>query len=252
MSIILFYLKLFQPWPALLIIFVLQIISPVKLKSCIQLSWVVELIFVFTISSLLISLFNSSFQNYLFFHPVICLYSYCPDYLCYIMILFVISFITYWTHRFSHKLKYIWEYVHKFHHKQTTMNVFSSAFLHPLEVVFNSSVSVYCCMGLFGMGVEQTFVILYIIAVLAYFQHSNIKTPYWLGYYLVRPEMHKRHHEFLHHKNNYSLLPIWDIIFNTFENPQQSPQYFGFSQPVERYRPSMGVVALRDWLFSLI
>jgi sterol desaturase/sphingolipid hydroxylase (fatty acid hydroxylase superfamily) len=52
------------------------------------------------------------------------------------------------------------------------------------------------------------------------FQHANIKTPQWLGYFIQRPEMHNVHHARGIHRYNYADLPLWDIVFGTFLNPK--------------------------------
>ncbi len=44
-----------------------------------------------------------------------------------------------------------------------------------------------------------------------------MRTPHWLGYLIVRSEMHRIHHERDRHSNNYG-LPVWDLIFGTYEN----------------------------------
>ena len=53
----------------------------------------------------------------------------------------------------------------------------------------------------------------------AMFQHANIRTPKWLGYIIQRPESHGVHHARGVHRYNYSDLPLWDIVFGTFRNP---------------------------------
>jgi sterol desaturase/sphingolipid hydroxylase (fatty acid hydroxylase superfamily) len=56
----------------------------------------------------------------------------------------------------------------------------------------------------------------------------NIKTPHWMGYIFQRPEMHRIHHERSKHYNNFSDLPIWDMIFGTYENPKKRDMTCGF------------------------
>jgi sterol desaturase/sphingolipid hydroxylase (fatty acid hydroxylase superfamily) len=63
---------------------------------------------------------------------------------------------------------------------------------------------------------------------LGIFQHTNIKTPQWLGYIIQRPESHTVHHAKGIHKYNYSDLPIFDIIFGTFKNPKYHEHETGF------------------------
>jgi sterol desaturase/sphingolipid hydroxylase (fatty acid hydroxylase superfamily) len=52
-----------------------------------------------------------------------------------------------------------------------------------------------------------------------------IRTPYWLGFIFQRPESHQTGH----HRHNYSDLPIWDLLFGTFDDPRDNPPSCGFS-----------------------
>ena len=69
---------------------------------------------------------------------------------------------------------------------------------------------------------------------LGIFQHANLKTPAWLGYLVVRPESHARHHERGVHAKNYSDLPLWDLLFGTFENPATWNGLAGFYSGASR------------------
>ncbi len=60
------------------------------------------------------------------------------------------------------------------------------------------------------------------------FQHANIKTPPWIGYIIQRPESHAVHHAKGIHAFNYSDLPLFDIIFDTFRNPSKYVEETGF------------------------
>ena len=66
------------------------------------------------------------------------------------------------------------------------------------------------------------------ILVIQTFEHTNVKTPRWLGYIIARPENHMLHHARDQHHSNYSDLPIVDMLFGTFENPVVAPTEFGF------------------------
>jgi sterol desaturase/sphingolipid hydroxylase (fatty acid hydroxylase superfamily) len=76
------------------------------------------------------------------------------------------------------------------------------------------------CLTL-GVGVDPQAVTIILVttSLLSIFQHSNIRTPRWLGYIVQRPESHTVHHGRGVHARNYSDLPIFDILFGTFENP---------------------------------
>lgn len=43
---------------------------------------------------------------------------------------------------------------------------------------------------------------------------------------------HPSHHE--RHRNNYSDLPLWDMVFGTFENPQEMMDHAGFYKGASR------------------
>ena len=73
---------------------------------------------------------------------------------------------------------------------------------------------------------------LIIVATYNLFIHADLKTPYWLGYLLQRPEMHRVHHKHLHHAQNYG-LSIWDLLFGTFNNPDKYIQNVGFDEKRE-------------------
>jgi sterol desaturase/sphingolipid hydroxylase (fatty acid hydroxylase superfamily) len=52
------------------------------------------------------------------------------------------------------------------------------------------------------------------------FYHWNVRTPRRVGYLLQRPESHCVHHQAGVHAFNYADLPLWDMAFGTFRNPQ--------------------------------
>lgn len=62
------------------------------------------------------------------------------------------------------------------------------------------------------------------------FYHWNVKTPTWVGYLIQRPEAHCVHHEEGRHSSNYGDLPIWDILFGTFHNPDAFDARCGFGE----------------------
>lgn len=70
--------------------------------------------------------------------------------------------------------------------------------------------------------------VMLITTFLSVFQHSNIRTPHWLGYIVQRPESHSQHHARGVHAKNYSDLPLFDILFGTFYNPRNFAAEAGF------------------------
>ena len=79
-----------------------------------------------------------------------------------------------------------------------------------------------------GLSAQAVTVFLFVTMFLGIFQHTNIKTPQWLGYLVQRPESHTIHHGKGLHRYNYSDLPIFDILFGTFRNPKSYEMDTGF------------------------
>ena len=71
-----------------------------------------------------------------------------------------------------------------------------------------------------GLSPQAVTLFLFVTMFLGIFQHTNIRTPRWLGYIVQRPESHTIHHGKGLHRYNYSDLPIFDILFGTFRNPK--------------------------------
>ena len=57
----------------------------------------------------------------------------------------------------------------------------------------------------------------------------EVSFPRWLGFVFQRPESHCVHHQQDLHSYNYSDLPIWDMMFGTFLNPQNFDAKCGFA-----------------------
>jgi sterol desaturase/sphingolipid hydroxylase (fatty acid hydroxylase superfamily) len=79
-----------------------------------------------------------------------------------------------------------------------------------------------------GVSAEAALIANLTATFCSLFQHSNIRTPRWLGYLVQRPESHAAHHERGVHAHNYSDLPLWDMVFGTFRHPASAPREAGF------------------------
>ena len=81
-------------------------------------------------------------------------------------------------------------------------------------------------------------------AVGEFFYHTNVKTPHWVGYFFQRPEMHRIHHEYERHQNNYGDITWWDMLFGTYQNPDEFVSRCGFDAIREEQLVPM--LAFRD------
>ena len=132
----------------------------------------------------------------------------------------VYEFVHYWYHRAAHRYDWLWRLAHQMHHSAEAMDAFSANYLSPADLVLFTTWSSLVFFPLLGLTVEAGVVAGAWLGFNAMFQHANVRTPYWLGYLIQRPESHVVHHERGRHRYNYANLPLWDMAFGTFRNPR--------------------------------
>ncbi|MFN5182277.1 MAG: sterol desaturase family protein [Bacteroidota bacterium] len=140
----------------------------------------------------------------------------------------VTTFVFYWWHRWRHTVNFLWLSMHQVHHSPQRIETITSFFKHPFEVVVNSLIIGSISFSILGLNAEGAAWCLLFSALGEYFYHMNIKTPHWVGYFFQRPEMHRIHHERGKHYCNFSDIPLWDILFGTFNNPKEMNDKCGF------------------------
>lgn len=146
----------------------------------------------------------------------------------------VLTFIYYWWHRARHELPLLWRAFHQVHHSPTRLEVVMAFYKHPAEIVMNGMLSSLIVYLLVGVDSIAAVLIVLVTGLAELFYHWNVRTPHWLGYFIQRPEMHRVHHQRDHHADNYSDLPVWDMLFGTFNNPRNPPEFVGFGDGNER------------------
>jgi sterol desaturase/sphingolipid hydroxylase (fatty acid hydroxylase superfamily) len=147
----------------------------------------------------------------------------------------VITFVFYWWHRARHEVPLLWRYLHVVHHSPARIECAMSFYKHPLEIAINGVLCSFVLYVLVGLPAATAATVVAITGVAELSYHWNVRSPYWLGFLFQRPEMHRRHHERGWHRSNYSDLPIWDMLFGTFENPRETPEKCGFAGDAERH-----------------
>jgi sterol desaturase/sphingolipid hydroxylase (fatty acid hydroxylase superfamily) len=140
-----------------------------------------------------------------------------------------ITFVYYWWHRWRHEVPFLWRWLHQVHHSPQRIEIVTSFYKHPLEIAANSVLSAAVVYFGVGLGPEAATLAILLTGLAELFYHWNVRTPYWLGFIVQRPESHCVHHETGIHAHNYSDLPIWDMIFGTFHNPRRFDARCGFS-----------------------
>ena len=145
----------------------------------------------------------------------------------------VITFLYYWWHRARHQVPFLWRWVHQVHHSPARIEIITSFYKHPVELVLNGLLSSAILYFLVGLGVEAAALAVLMTGLAELFYHWNVKTPYWLGFLIQRPEAHCVHHQQGHHHQNYGDLPLWDMLFGTFHNPRDWSGSCGFEEDRE-------------------
>lgn len=145
----------------------------------------------------------------------------------------VITFIYYWWHRWRHEVDFLWRWFHQVHHSPQRIEIITSFYKHPFEIVINSILSSAILYLLLGLKPEAASFAILLTGLGELFYHWNVETPYWLGFIFQRPESHCVHHQKGLHKYNYSDLPIWDMLFGTFRNPKSFTEECGFDTDKE-------------------
>lgn len=130
------------------------------------------------------------------------------------------EFIHYWYHRAAHEWQWLWRAGHQMHHSAESLDAFGAYYLHPFDAFMFTTWGSLVFFPLLGLAPEAGVIGALFLTFNAMFQHANIRTPYWLGFLIQRPESHGIHHARGVHRDNYSDLPLWDILFGTFRNPR--------------------------------
>ncbi|SNT35798.1 Sterol desaturase/sphingolipid hydroxylase, fatty acid hydroxylase superfamily [Noviherbaspirillum humi] len=151
-----------------------------------------------------------------------------PDWAGGLIAYFIGTFVFYWWHRARHESDFLWKHLHQIHHSPQRLEVITAFYKHPIEMAVNAligGVLVYMLLGLSAAG--GGFFALY-SALGTFFYHASVRTPHWVGYVFQRPEMHRTHHQYERHRNNYGDIAWWDMLFGTYENPNDFTATCGF------------------------
>ena len=139
-------------------------------------------------------------------------------------------------HRGMHSSNLLWKVFHQMHHSAERLDSYGAFYFSPMDMIGFTFLGSICFVVIAGFTAEATTLIILATTFLSVFQHSNIRTPRWIGYIIQRPEAHAIHHAKDIHAYNYSDLSFIDMLFGTFKNPKgykyESGFYHGASSKV--------------------
>lgn len=147
---------------------------------------------------------------------------------------FIATFVFYWWHRWRHEVHWLWLGFHQIHHSPQRIEVITSFYKRPGEMIVNSLIGSMLVYALLGLSPEAGVVYTTCTALGEFFYHTNVRTPRWIGYVFQRPEMHRIHHQYARHRNNYGDIVWWDMLFGTYENPRDFVHTCGFDESKEQ------------------
>lgn len=148
--------------------------------------------------------------------------------------LLLIELGIYAWHRTMHRTDFLWRWFHQMHHSAERVDIWGAFYFSPLDMLgWALLASLVLVLG-FGISAEAAIVVNVTLTFLGMFQHANLRTPRWLGYLIVRPESHAVHHQRGVHAYNYCDLPLWDLVFGTFRNPERFEGEAGFRDGASR------------------
>ncbi|HEX7026568.1 MAG TPA: sterol desaturase family protein [Gammaproteobacteria bacterium] len=134
----------------------------------------------------------------------------------------------YWWHRTMHRYDFLWRSFHQLHHSAERLDTYSAFYTSPLDMAGWTLLGSLTLVVVVGVVPQAATAIILLTVFFSIFQHTNIRTPRWLGYFVQRPESHTIHHGKGIHAFNYSDLPLFDILFGTFRNPEGFQVKTGF------------------------
>ena len=152
---------------------------------------------------------------------------------------FIATFIFYWWHRWRHQSDFLWVAFHQIHHSPQRIEVITSFYKHPIEMIVNSIIGSLLVYAFLGLTMSGGAIYTFCTAIGEFFYHTNVRTPRWVGYFFQRPEMHRIHHQYKRHRNNYGDITWWDMIFGTYDNPPTFTAKCGFDNEKEQRLFSM-------------
>jgi sterol desaturase/sphingolipid hydroxylase (fatty acid hydroxylase superfamily) len=166
----------------------------------------------------------------------------------------IYELLIYAWHWAMHSNHWLWRTFHQMHHSAERLDSFGAFYFSPLDIAGFTLLSSLALTVVVGLSAPAVTYFLYATMFLAVIQHTNIRTPRWLGYIVQRPESHSIHHGRGIHHYNYSDLPLFDILFGTFRNPREFVERSGFDGASSAQIPQMLLcrdIASRDYQQSI-
>lgn len=149
---------------------------------------------------------------------------------------------SYWGHRLSHEIPFLWRF-HMIHHAPEEMDFMVNTHAHPIDMAFTRlcGLAPLYILGLAapgtGTGSMIPLIVMLVGTAWGFFVHANLRWRFGpLEWLVSTPAFHHWHHTNDDPKNfnkNYSaMLPWVDYLFGTLYLPKHTPPRYGIDAPV--------------------
>jgi len=154
-----------------------------------------------------------------------------------VLLFVLIDFFYYWAHRWSHEVNLFWA-GHVVHHQSEEYNLSVALRQGAFQKFFTAFV--YLPIALLGFSPNLFLILLAYNTLYQFWIHTQlIGKMGWLEYVLNTPSHHRVHHgrdpKYID-KNHAATLIIWDKMFGTFQEEEESPVY-GITTPSQSWNP---------------
>lgn len=167
-----------------------------------------------------------------------------------LILLFITEeFFYYWSHRFAHRIRWIWT-SHAVHHSGEHFNL-SVAYRLGWTNLIAGNYLVFIPMYLLGFHPLAVSITLSLNLLYQFWIHTELIPKLgWLERILNTPSHHRVHHasnpEYID-RNYGGVLIIYDRLFGTFaEEKLSNPLRYGLTRPVNSFNPIK--IALHEWI----
>jgi sterol desaturase/sphingolipid hydroxylase (fatty acid hydroxylase superfamily) len=143
-----------------------------------------------------------------------------------------VTLVGYGWHRLAHASPLVWRLFHQMHHAPRRLDVASAFIFHPSEMVFYTLMPLALTTLVLGLDPVAAGIVGLLGVFNTVFQHANLATPRWLGWFMQRPEAHSIHHSA--HAFNYSDFPLWDRLFGSYREGLRFEPQVGFAPEQSR------------------
>jgi len=154
-----------------------------------------------------------------------------PMWLQLIVVIVLSDVCIYWGHRLSHRYDFLWRF-HKVHHTAKKLDWIAAFREHPVDNLYTRLIENLPAM-LLGFSLQTIAGFVVFRGLWGLFIHSNVKLSVGpLRFLLGCPKLHHWHHDRERNSrcNFANLMPVMDVVFGTFYEPERFPQQYGIDE----------------------